>query len=63
MRHNLRKARYDMKMTVEEFSEMVHITPRYYQKIESGERMGGIDLWDKLEDLTGIGQRILRVNE
>ena len=33
---------------------------RYYQKIESGDRTGDFTIWDKLEDITGIHQRILR---
>ena len=39
---------------------MMGIHLRYYKAMESGERLGGIDLWDKLEDLTGVHQRTLR---
>ena len=30
------------------------------QKIESGDRTGDFSIWDRLEDITGIHQRILR---
>lgn len=33
---------------------------RHYQKIESGDRTGDFTIWDKLEDITGIHQRVLR---
>jgi len=41
-------------------AEKLCVGLRHYKKIESGETLGSIDLWDKLEDITGIHQRILR---
>lgn len=33
---------------------------RHYKKIESGETLGSIPLWDELEDLLEVNQRVLR---
>ena len=42
-------------------ADKVSISLRYYQKIEQGSRTGDFEIWDKLEDITGIHQRVLRV--
>lgn len=60
MRENLRKARIEKGMTQKQISNYLHVSERYYKAIEYGERLGGIDSWDKLEDLFGINQRVLR---
>lgn len=60
MRENLKKARMEAGMTQKEVAEYLNITPAAYQKIEYGERTGKIENWDKLEDLFGIHQRVLR---
>ena len=60
MRSNLKKARQDLGMTQQEMADKIGITLRYYQKIESGDRTGDFGIWDRLEDITGIHQRILR---
>ena len=62
MRVNLREARMNLGYTQEKMSEVVGISPIYYQKIEEGTRTGNFAIWDKLEDITGIHQRILREN-
>lgn len=41
-------------------ADELNITLVYYQKIEAGERTGDFTIWDKLEDITGIHQRVLR---
>ena len=60
MRRNLKKARTDWGLTQEQAAEKLRIHPRYYKAIESGERLGSIEIWDALEDLFGINQRVLR---
>ena len=41
-------------------ADKLGISLRYYQQIEAGDRTGDFNIWDTLEDLTGIHQRILR---
>lgn len=62
MRENLRQARKAKGngMTQQEMADMLGIHERYYKAIESGERLGAIWMWDKLEDLLGVNQRVLR---
>lgn len=60
MRQNLKKARNAAGMTQQQMADKLSISLIYYQKIEAGERLGAVDLWDRLEDITGIHQRKLR---
>lgn len=60
MRENLKKARQKAGMTQRQMADRLKISQIYYQKIEAGERTGDVILWDSLEDITGIHQRILR---
>lgn len=60
MRPNLKQARLDKGMTQQQVADYLDIGVRYYQKIESGDRTGDIRLWDDLEDLFSIHQRVLR---
>lgn len=60
MRKNLRNARKTAGLTQQAMADKLHVGLRHYKKIESGETLGGIDLWDKLEDLFNIHQRVLR---
>ena len=60
MRENLKKARKEAGMTQEQMAERLEISLIYYQKIEQGSRTGDFKLWDDLEDITGVHQRILR---
>ena len=60
MRTNLKKARQDAGLTQQQMADKLNIGLRYYKSIESGERLGGVDIWDALEDITGIHQRTLR---
>jgi hypothetical protein len=41
-------------------ADELNISLIYYQKIEAGERTGDFAIWDRLEDITGIHQRVLR---
>lgn len=60
MRQALKKARTDRAMTQKQMADKLGISIRYYKGLESGELPGSIRLWDALEDLTGINQRVLR---
>lgn len=62
MRENLRQARLDKGMTQQDIADELGIDCRYYKSIESGNRLGGIWMWDKLEDILGVNQRVLREN-
>ena len=60
MRDNLKKARKEAGMTQKQVADKLDIGLRYYKSIGSGERLGGIELWDALEDLFSVHQRKLR---
>ena len=60
MRERLKSARKAAGMTQQQVAVRIGIEPRYYKAIESGERLGSIAVWDALEDLFGINQRVLR---
>ena len=60
MRKNLKEARQRAGMTQKEVAEYLHISERHYKYMESGQIIGNIELWDKLEDLFKIHQRNLR---
>lgn len=60
MRENLRNARKAAHMTQQVMADRLGIHERYYKAVESGERLGSIALWDALEDLLGVNQRVLR---
>lgn len=47
-------------MTQKEVAEYLHISERHYKYMESGQIIGNVELWDKLEDLFKIHQRNLR---
>lgn len=60
MRTNLKKARKDAGLTQEQMAKKLYVGLRQYKRIEHGESLGSIDLWDAMEDFFGIHQRILR---
>lgn len=62
MRINLKKARNALLLTQEKVAEQIGISLRYYQQIEQGTRTGDFEIWDALEDITGVHQRVLREN-
>ena len=43
--------------------EHLGISLRHYQRMESGEIIGFVELWDDLEDLFSIHQRKLREDD
>lgn len=60
MRENLKAARTALGFTQQEMADRLGISLRYYQNLEKGDRNGDFEIWDALEDFTGIHQRILR---
>ena len=60
IRKNLKEARQKAGMTQQQMADELDISLRYYQNIETGDRTGDFTLWDTLEDITGIHQRVLR---
>ena len=60
MRENLKRARKEKGLTQKQVAEYLHIAERYYKQIEYGERLGSIAIWDRLEELFSIHQRVLR---
>ena len=60
MRANLKKARREAGMTQQQVADKLEIGLRHYKKMESGETLGSIELWDELEDMFNVHQRVLR---
>lgn len=59
-RPNLKRARTDKGMTQQQVADHLGISLRHYCRMESGEIIGFVELWDDLEDLFSIHQRVLR---
>lgn len=62
MRENLKSARRAKGMTQQAVADYLGITLRHYQKVEYEEVKGSFEIWDALEDLLGVHQRILRIS-
>ena len=60
MRKNLKEARQRAGLTQQQMADKLELNLRHYQKIEYGEIGGSFEIWDALEDMLGIHQRILR---
>lgn len=60
MRKNLKEARRKAGMTQQQMADRLGIGLRHYQKIEYAELNGSFEIWDALEDMFGVHQRILR---
>lgn len=60
MRKNLKEARRRAGLTQRQVAEHLGISERYYRFIESGDRNGDFELWDMLEELFEVNQRLLR---
>lgn len=62
MRTNLKAARKARRLTQQQVADKLDLSLRHYQKIEDGQLNGSFVVWDALEDLLGVHQRILRGN-
>lgn len=62
MRNNLKQARRDAGMTQQQVADELGVGLRHYIKLESGECLGSVTVWDALEDLFHLPQRFLREN-
>ena len=51
MRENLKNARKAAGLTQQQAAEYLNVTRSHYQMMEQGDRVGSVELWDKLEDL------------
>ena len=60
MREQLKKARQEAGMTQQAMADKLGVTIGYYQKVEYEKLNGSFAVWDALEDILGIHQRILR---
>ena len=60
MRENLKAARKAAGLTQQAMADKLGLTLRHYQKVEYAEINGSFEVWDALEDLLGVHQRILR---
>ena len=60
MRDILKTARAKAGMTQQAVADRLGISLRYYQNIEAGERTGDFEIWDSLEDMFSVHQRVLR---
>lgn len=60
MRENLKKARKNAGMTQQQVADHLGISERYYKMIEAGDRTGDFEIWDSLEELFEIHQKLLR---
>lgn len=60
MREKLKQARKAKGLTQQQMADKLGISLRYYQQVEAGDRTGDFLIWDTLEDITGIHQRVLR---
>lgn len=62
MRRNLKEARRKAGLTQEKIAEKLGISLRQYQRVEAGSAYGTFEMWDSLEDMFNVHQRILREN-
>lgn len=60
MRENLKRARKEAGMTQQQVAEYLNVSERHYKYMEAGNIVGNVVLWDKLEDLFNVRQRVLR---
>lgn len=60
MRHKLQAARKEKRLTQQQVADYLGVSLRYYRYIEAGRSTGSFEIWDSLEDLFGVHQRLLR---
>ena len=47
-------------MTQKQVAECLNVSERHYKYMEAGTITGNVELWDRLEDLFKVNQRVLR---
>lgn len=52
-RPNLINARMEKRLTQAETAELLGVSERHYQRLEAGTSNGGIEVWQKLKEITG----------
>lgn len=62
MRMKLKSMRVSLGITQKQIAQQLGISVRFYQHIEAGARKGSIELWDKIEDIFNVPQRLLRAD-
>ena len=62
MRKRLRSERIRMRLSQAEMAEYLGITQPAYSMVESGTRAGRKDLWEDLERLFRVDQKVLKEN-
>ena len=60
MKNKVRELRAAAGMTQQAMADKLGVGLRHYKKIECGETLGSVPLWDELEDVLGVNQRVLR---
>lgn len=60
MRKRLQNARHAVGLTQQEMADRLGVGLRHYKKIESGETLGSVSIWDAIEDIVAVNQRDLR---
>ena len=63
MRPNLKRARREKVLTQKQVADVLGVSLRMYVAIEGNTRTGNVRIWDKLQDLLDLDQRILRATE
>lgn len=62
-REALKEARRRAGLTQQAVADSLGISLNYYQKIEAGDRTGDFEIWDALEDMFSVHQRLLRTTD
>lgn len=59
-RENLKAARKAAGFSAQAMADRLYMSLRHYRKIEQGTTLGSVPIWDELEDILGVNQRVLR---
>lgn len=59
-RENLKAARKECGLTQQAMADKLGVSLRHYKFIESGHTTGRVELWDAMEDILFVNQRVLR---
>lgn len=60
MRNNLINIRKEKRLTQSQVADMLNISLRQYQRIECGDTVGKVKMWDMLENIFQTNQKLLR---